>query len=141
MSWIKEIYEVAQEAKLGETISNAFSALATKLGVGVEFVWGTLVKQAYVHGITNIILYLVGIAIALGFGRWASNIHKEDAGNDFIIIPFLIAMVVGVVTVIGFANTITETVTCLVNPNYWVFNELSTIIAKAKQTATAVTGK
>lgn len=141
MSWVREIYEVAQEAKLGETISSAFSTLATKLGVGVEFVWATLVKQAYVHGITNVILYLTGIAITFGCARWASNLNKEDPDNDFVVLPFLIALIVGIVTLIGFANTITDTITCLVNPNYWVFNELSTIIAKAKQTAAAVTGK
>lgn len=38
--------------------------LASQLGVAVEYLWTTLVKQQYVEGVTNIVMAVIG-AIAI----------------------------------------------------------------------------
>ena len=62
--------------------------LASQLGVAVEYLWTTLVKQQYVEGVTDIILSVFGIIVivllvifAPKITKFASAKHKELA-ND-----------------------------------------------------------
>jgi len=58
--------------------------LASELGVAVEYLWATLVKQHYVEGVTNIVMAVVNIIVIIVLVcilpkvmNFISNKHKE----------------------------------------------------------------
>ena len=55
--------------------------LATNLGVAVEYLWGTLVRQQYAEGITNLVsaaLWLIfGICLAVFAPKFTKHAHTE----------------------------------------------------------------
>ena len=58
--------------------------LANSLGVAVEHLWVTLVKQQYVEGVTNLVLAVVGVIVTIVLSYWIPratkhfiNQHKE----------------------------------------------------------------
>ena len=60
--------------------------LANQLGVAVEYLWSTLVKQQYVEGVTNITMAGIGVIVVIvllccipRLTRYAINQHKELA--------------------------------------------------------------
>lgn len=55
--------------------------LAIKLGVAVEYLWTTLVKQQYVEGVTDIILSVFGIIVIVLLVIFAPKITKSASAK------------------------------------------------------------
>ena len=67
-----------------EKVMELLEQLATSLGVAVEYLWTTLVKQQYVEGVTDLAMAFIGIIVIIVFlcyvpraTRYCSNQHKE----------------------------------------------------------------
>lgn len=107
-------------------VVNILDTLSAKLGVASEHLWGVMVKQAYVGGISNIlsvILVVVNIFIFMKFVKFAT---KEELLEDYFVV-FFGCFVWGIITIVlvvsGFFG-IFEAITQLVNPEYWVLREI-----------------
>ena len=63
-----------------DNVTKLLEQLANKLGVAVEYLWTTLIKQQYVEGITNIILSVFGVFIIIFLMIYTSKFTKR--AND-----------------------------------------------------------
>jgi hypothetical protein len=56
---------------MSDELNNQVAALASKLGISVEHLWGVLVKQAYIDGIsslaTTLVCVLIGVVVIYSF--------------------------------------------------------------------------
>jgi succinate dehydrogenase hydrophobic anchor subunit len=51
---------------MSEELNNQLTGLASKLGISVEHLWGVLVKQAYIDGISSLATTLVCVLLGVG---------------------------------------------------------------------------
>ena len=69
-----------------DKVMELLEQLANSLGVAVEYLWTTLVKQQYVEGVTNLAMAVIGVIVTIVLlcyapraTRYFSNQHKELA--------------------------------------------------------------
>lgn len=113
---------------LSSQIGNAITALADQLKVPVEQVLGIMVKQAYVHGVTNVLYIVICFSIVI-FSMF--YIFKNKKGVYLFEGPFYIAIGLGVVSIgclFMIFGLLDETLTCLFNPEYWVMQEIINMV-------------
>jgi hypothetical protein len=110
-------------------------ALAAKLGVAAEHVYGILVKQAFAEGIVSLaigVLLLIGLIIGLVF---AVKAFKEIAdGLDVFELTLLIAIPVVIAFAVG-ASTLgqlTDGIKHVINPEYYAIKEILDAIGGGK---------
>lgn len=129
-----------------EELFKRIDALAVKLGVTAQYLWGVLVKQAGVEGVKD--LTFVGIfgLSALALALWArtcfkrSNLRKEgECGNyaenyvynydqrvNYEIDGWISAVVAGILMIPACILT-SDAITALANPEYWAFQRVMEI--------------
>lgn len=137
--------------------------LASKLGVAVEYLWATLVKQQYVEGVTDIILSVFGIVVivllvifAPKITKSASAKHKELANDrrkngtgydgSYSVSSFeedhyrnlsqsvpTISIVIGCIVFVLTAMFLVFGVQQLLNPDYFALKEVLNTISGAVQ--------
>ena len=64
-----------------DKVMEMLEQLASKLGVAVEYLWTTLVKQQYVEGVTDIILSVFGIIVIVLLVIFAPKITKSASAK------------------------------------------------------------
>lgn len=116
-----------------EQLTTLLTALAERLGTTVEYLWGVLLKQAYIDGIFNIIYCIIPIIliyptykyakyIKLKWNEWVENGWGEE------IFPCVGFSVLCVFFIILLLFTITEfiptAITAFNNPEYWALKEI-----------------
>ena len=137
--------------------------LASKLGVAVEYLWTTLVKQQYVEGVTDIILSVFGIIVivllvifAPKITKSASAKHKELANDrrkngtgydgSYSVSSFeedyyrnlsqsvpTVSIVVGCIVLVLTAMFLVFGVQQLLNPDYFALKEVLNTISGSMQ--------
>ena len=132
MSDSTQVSEVAQETSnqfltvidgITERVAPLIDTIAEQLGVASEFVFETLIRQAYVIGITYVIIYIIGAVIiynAITLWTKAPKTIGEEA--DVLCSKALVATFLGIVSTVFFMSTIEMTMTCLINPEFWALN-------------------
>lgn len=117
----------------------ALTALAAKLGTTAEYLWSTLLRQATITSITTLLLLAPWVFLAVYFLRVVRRKTKQQAGDqcpkwENIDAHFawagsiLFALVVGLVSCL----VLSDTVTALVNPEYWALNKILSVLSNAR---------
>lgn len=115
-----------------QEIFKRLDAMAEKLGVAAQYLWGVVVKQAYVEGITDLIVTVV-LAIAATIAiklciKWHYKII-EDRWDDISYLPFTFA-VIGIVVLLGIAlGNLVDGVQHIANPAYFALKLLGEAIS------------
>lgn len=106
--------------------------LAEKFGTTTEFLWGIMVKQAYVTGISQIITFLIAALLVFGWNRfaWGLQLPKEpheDRGGDKtfgIMMMRLFGVCAAAMWAMFLLSGLIEVTTALVNPEYWALKQV-----------------
>ena len=125
-------------------IIEKMETLALSLGTTAEYLWGVLVAQALVTGVTNIIAFICLTIIGfLLFNVWKkvrirnNKIQKRESGyeafnRDSSSASFVIftVILVGYLMFSGsvFLVSLNDTVTAFVNPEYIAFKEVAQLM-------------
>lgn len=125
------------------------SQLAAAMKVGAEHVYYVLVKQQIVNSITHLICYialLVGIYFSFkALSAGTARIREHNAANTGYysqrsiaddttgMIGLILGILFSVAFVIAFFNTIGQTVTGFVNPEYGAITHIIDLINQARQ--------
>lgn len=97
--------------------------LADKLGTTTEYLWGVMVRQAPVAGITDIIQYTILGVCVYAFVRWLRSDKRDfTEGGSFVVALFIGTPLVIIVIVAFFA--ISNTITAFANPEYWALQRV-----------------
>jgi hypothetical protein len=98
--------------------------LAEKFGTTVEHLWGVLVRQAIIMGVSD--CFFIGLLMVAMLWSYKFIQNKYDdiewgVGRSELLIVWGIAMIVStfLIGVLG-----TSAVTALLNPEYWALNQL-----------------
>ncbi len=107
------------------------SQLAEKLGTTVELLWQSLLKQSLITGYANLAItgFLVGFLVAAIRDirtRIKSDEWDWEAYSSFFH-TFCVA-VFTVITLLFCAKNAEDIPTCLFNPEYYAFQQLSTLL-------------
>lgn len=113
---------------MNEETRRMIEALASKLGTTVEHLWGVLLRQAYISFWTDILYYLITVAIvlfAIKFSLKAWRKGDESTWNDdewrlLSIGLGLLALILTIVAIVCISDTVTK----IANPEYWALKEL-----------------
>ena len=112
-----------------QIVMDKLEVLASKLGVTGEYMLGVYVRQAVVTGVTNLILTVIVVIVALGLAFWAyKRLGKDTLEEDEIISLFILSLVTIVFLSICFFGKIPEAVTCFYNPEYFALKQLLKIL-------------
>ncbi len=112
-----------------EKMATVLQALADKLGVTVEHLWGVLVRQAHNALIEQIgwyIVALVALVVLIGFMRLSYEKTKKDEGWWIgVIVPaFLVAFILA-----GVMSSIGATLALINNPEYYALQKVLRVLA------------
>lgn len=113
---------------MNDQVMEILRILAEKFGTTTEFLWGVMLKQAYVHGITAIICYILSLLCIFGWnwGVWRFKIPEEDNG-DARFVTYIVRFFGGVLAFIwigSFISGMLEVTTALINPEYWAIKQV-----------------
>lgn len=141
-----------------DKVMELLEQLASSLGVAVEYLWTTLVKQQYVEGITNLVMAVVGLIMAIVLlccvpraTGYFDNQHKELAEDrekngtgwngstyvssikeDFCNVMKYIVPIAGFVMIFIIAicsvNNIKLGIQQFLNPDYFALKEVLDVI-------------
>lgn len=141
-----------------DKVMELLEQLASSLGVAVEYLWTTLVKQQYVEGVTNLAMAVVGIVVIIVLSclvpratKGLDNKYKElkssrlenatgYSGSRYIssmtedtfnTLRFLVPIVTCIIIFIIFACTIDNIkfgIQQLLNPDYFALKEVLDVI-------------
>lgn len=107
---------------MNEKTTELLTALAIKFGTTVDHLWGVLVKQSVIHGVTGFVIW-AAIAIMVGFGvRFVidNTTGPDPEWDDDIGVPFAWTcsfVAVLLVTAFGIAD-ISDFITAILNPEF-----------------------
>jgi len=112
--------------------------LAEKFGTTTEFLWGIMVRQAYVVGISQILAFVMAGLFVFAWNRYVWSIRlpedpQEDRGGDKtfgIMMVRLFGVVGACMWAMMFLCGLTEITTALVNPEYWAIKQVGQLFTK-----------
>jgi hypothetical protein len=115
-------------------------AIAAKLGVAAEHVYGILVRQQYVEGITTILGSLIFVAVTFFISRKVTeltrNMREEakkksytDVSDDMVVVACVLGWIVFFLSLIFAAFAIPDSIAQLVNPEYYAVKEIFDVIS------------
>ena len=121
---------------MDEKTLQALTALAMKLGTTVEYLWGVLVKQAPISGVTDLLLIGIWVTLATLWVRFVINKttrpktpdrgsreYPEWEGEAKFFAWLSVFVAVGV-TVLAVSSSIPTAIAALFNPEYWAFRQV-----------------
>lgn len=101
------------------------SKLAEKFGTTSEYLWGVLVRQAYIDGIQIIICFsltCIGLGVLYGLHRKFSRTDKY--GDDTIVFPMVLASIILSFLFMASFVGIIMSITNFINPEYWALKQV-----------------
>ena len=128
--------------------------LANSLGVAVEYLWTTLVKQQYVEGVTNLVMAVISIIVVIillccvpkatkffanqskelaedrrkngtGYnGSYHVSSFKEDFCNSLKFVVPIVGIIIVIVIVLCATSDIKFGIQHLLNPDYFALKEV-----------------
>ena len=127
---MSETIEVIKE------LSPIITKIANQLGVASEHIWGVLVRQAYVEGITDLMLCLVIIVLTVCYWKFIRYAHKKicyqsekDSWDSDILAPiYVTGAILGFIGAILFVIGMSSAVGKFLNPEYYALQILTNLI-------------
>jgi hypothetical protein len=121
-----------------DQIMEILRVLAEKFGTTTEFLWGIMVRQAYVVGISQIIAFVMAGLFVFSWNRYVWSIRlpqkpEEDHGGDKtfgIMMVRLFGVVGACMWIMVFLCGLTDITTALVNPEYWALKQVGQLFTK-----------
>jgi hypothetical protein len=121
-----------------DQIMEILRVLAEKFGTTTEFLWGIMVRQAYVVGISQILAFVMAGLFVFAWNRYVWSIRlpedpQEDRGGDKtfgIMMVRLFGVVGACMWAMMFLCGLTEITTALVNPEYWAIKQVGQLFTK-----------
>ena len=121
-----------------DQIMEILHVLAEKFGTTTEFLWGIMVRQAYVVGISQILAFVMAGLFVFAWNRYVWSIRlpedpQEDRGGDKtfgIMMVRLFGVVGACMWAMMFLCGLTEITTALVNPEYWAIKQVGQLFTK-----------
>lgn len=104
--------------------------LATKMGVTVEFLWGTLVAQAPIYGVSCLLMYLLYIPLIYAHKRVLKWTDEFNDPTDATFARGASWVIVGMFTVAG-VTQLPLILAAFFNPNYWALQHLLKLMRAA----------
>lgn len=111
----------------------ALTALAQKFGTTAEYLWGVLIKQAAISGVTSLVEIFVWLALTIYWTRftyhntrktdqstYSSAEWEEEAAFFAWLGVFVLATVSAIVTSCG----ISDMLSAFINPEYWALKQI-----------------
>lgn len=119
-----------------EKVFEALKLLAAKLGTTADFLWDVLIRQAYIEGITSIIIASVPFILLIFymiFVKWFfKNVERlEDDHENIWCACWITSVVLGAALMVTIALSICQIkhiVTVFLNPEYWALEQILNII-------------
>ena len=120
---------------MSEDLNNELAGLASKLGISVEHLWGVLVRQAYIDGIsslaTTLVCVLLGVVIIYAFfylrRKFKNTPHHEwTPPFGLLLEPFgfvILGIVLLVIITIG-SDNLYWVVSDFYNPEFYALRHL-----------------
>jgi len=122
---------------MDEKTLQALTALAEKLGTTAEYLWGVLLKQAPIAGVTNLLEMAAWIAAVVMWFRFVqtkttrqpatdSDRYPKAAWNDELGVGMAWAsvLVIAVIVAVIIGSGLSTTVAALFNPEYWALKQV-----------------
>lgn len=118
---------------MNEKLNNVLAELATKMGTTVQYLWGILIKQAYVTiwvdiaQIVGVVLYWL---LLYKLHKWFAKEpeHGLSIYEEHEALPYLFMIVLGIIgavfTIAVLMVNITEILTASINPEYWALDQV-----------------
>lgn len=118
-----------------EQINSVINNLAEQLKVPAEYVYKTLIKQAGVNGIIDIVLICMAIAVIGVFCLWLKyciNMKKENNGrtdpDDMSGIGLFILGIMAFLAMVVIVGSTIDLITCFGNPEYWALQKILELV-------------
>jgi|694.fasta_scaffold56758_5 hypothetical protein len=113
---------------MNEQIMGILRVLAEKFGTTTEFLWGIMVKQAYVYGITSIFVFAVTSVLIFGWNYLVFRYEiPEDDDGDARFGTYMCRlgglMLIFIWTCL-FLSGMHDVSTALINPEYWALKQV-----------------
>ena len=119
---------------MDKQITDLLQQLAQKLGTTTEYLWGVMVRQAFIDGVTDIVYYVIVAAYLWIASKnipkiWkrAIEIEEEDSWDDKAMLLKSLSIAIGaagaIFTFISILN-LSYTITKFVNPEYWALSQI-----------------
>ncbi len=110
---------------MNDEILKRVDALAAKLGVTVDHLWGVLIRQARIDGIEWVAWGCFWLILATATGAVAKSIYKgkNDDGDKFLLCCgfALILVVFGLCC-------LSNTLGLFLNPEYWALKQVTAML-------------
>lgn len=104
---------------MDEKYLKMIETLAARLGVTADHLWGVLIKQALITGVTDLI-----VALALVSLTATASGQAHRGGWDWESAPPFVVLLLGFVTLFYIMANAEEIVTAFANPEYWAMYQL-----------------
>lgn len=119
--------------ELQKQVFDHIDALAAKLGVAAQFLWGVLLKQAYVEGWTYIVFYVLWagafcgwIAVFRKFRRLEEESRYNNGEDAWAFVSAIYGIVMAIALVVALC-TVPTTLTDFINPSYSALLQLKAV--------------
>lgn len=126
----EEVSAIPAEAKkLKDEVLERIDALAKKLGVTIEHLWGVLVRQAYVEAGFAIVWLVLGVGLLVGSARCISAYYRtRERWTDEMIFK---TVVLAILSFLFFVVACIEVgdVGYLFNPEYFALEKVKAIFS------------
>jgi len=144
-----------------DKVMELLEQLANSLGVAVEYLWTTLVKQQYVEGVTNLTMAAIGIIATIALlicvpratkffinqhkelaedrrkngtgwhGSYSVSSMREDFCNSMKFVVPIVGFVVIFVIIICVVSNVKFGIQQLLNPDYFALKEVLDTISRS----------
>ena len=119
---------------MNEQVMKMIETLAVKLGTTGEHLWTVLVKQAYVNSWICIIGLSIGWIITVILCTITYKNSKKDSNfsDRYSMIILFLTILFSVTIVVTTCVSFPDIITGFVNPEYWAFSKLTSLLLVAK---------
>jgi len=114
---------------MSDQVMEILRVLAEKFGTTTEFLWGILVRQAYVFGITSIVVFAATSLLVFlwNWGVFRYEIPSDDPKGDTkfgVYMLRLFGVMLAFIWTCMFLSGMHEVSTALINPEYWALRQV-----------------
>jgi uncharacterized Tic20 family protein len=119
---------------MNDNTTKLLNDLAEKLSTTSDKLWAMLLHQARIQFWTNLIIYAACALISYALYRTCRHLFTRVDKDDQFEMPATIAVIISIifvgVAVIGFLTTLQDTISALVNPEYWALTQILSTLKK-----------
>jgi len=117
---------------MNDQTTKLLEQLAQKLGTTAEYLWGVLIKQAFVSAVTDLIYFIIVLIAGFGLFKLHKFLAKSNENGDCIyedweevsIPPMILFAIIWAILFIACFFSIGNIINGFLNPEYWALSEI-----------------